>query len=49
MANIKAIRTLLQVGGAKQGRRCSVDVVEAGPADGSLADGPLRDPGGHED
>ena len=48
-ATIKAIRTLLQVGGAKQGRRCSVDVVEAGPAEGSRADDPPRESGGHED
>jgi predicted RNA-binding protein YlqC (UPF0109 family) len=48
-ATIKAIRLLLQVGGAKQGRRCSVDVIEAGPADGSRADGPPRDSGRHED
>jgi predicted RNA-binding protein YlqC (UPF0109 family) len=30
-ATIKALRALLQVGGAKQGRRCSVDIVEAPP------------------
>ena len=31
-ATIRAIRALLQVGGARQGRRCTADVVESPPA-----------------
>ena len=30
-ATIKALRALLQVGAARQGRRCSVDIVEDRP------------------
>lgn len=30
-ATIKALRALLQVGAARQGRRCSVDIVEDSP------------------
>jgi uncharacterized protein len=32
-ATIQAIRALLQVGAAKQGQRCSVEIVEEKPAE----------------
>jgi uncharacterized protein len=30
-ATIKAVRALLQIGAARRGRRCTVDIVEDGP------------------
>ncbi len=33
-ATIKALRALLQVGGARQGRRCTLDLVEDDPPPG---------------